>query len=66
MKKNLSYEKIKKNYKFLGNSSSKGSNVGQLTSGEKGLVERITNAIDAVIEKQKVNAVLYLLRIHLQ
>lgn len=51
--KNLSYEKIKKNYKFLGNSSSNGSNVGQLTSGEKGLVERITNAIDAVIEKQK-------------
>ena len=31
--KNLSYEKIKKNYKFLGNSSSNGSNVGQLTSG---------------------------------
>lgn len=30
--KNLSYEKIKKNYKFLGNSSSNGSNVGQLTS----------------------------------
>lgn len=51
--KNLSYEKIKKNYKFLGNSSSNGSNVGQLTSGEKGLVERITNAIDTVIEKQK-------------
>ena len=51
--RNLSYDKIKKNYKFLGNSSSNGSNVGQLTSGEKGLVERITNAIDAVIENQK-------------
>lgn len=51
--KNLSYEKIKKYFKFLGNSSSNGSNVGQLTSGEKGLVERITNAIDAVIDKQK-------------
>lgn len=51
--KNLSYEKIKKDFKFLGNNSSNGSNVGQLTTGEKGLVERITNAIDAVIEKQK-------------
>lgn len=50
---NLSYDKIKENYKFLGDSSSNGSNVGQLTSGEKGLVERITNAIDAVIENQK-------------
>lgn len=52
--KNLSYENIKKNFKFLGNNSSNGSNVGQLTTGEKGLVERITNAIDAVIEKQKI------------
>lgn len=51
--KNLSYDKIKKNYKFLGNSESNGSNTGQLTCGEKGLVERITNAIDAVIEKEK-------------
>lgn len=50
---NLSYEKIKKHFNFLGNSSSNGSNVGQLTSGEKGLVERITNAIDAVIENRK-------------
>lgn len=49
----LSYDKIKKNYKFLGNNGSNGSNVGQLTSGEKGLVERITNAIDAVVDKQK-------------
>lgn len=51
--RNLSFEKIKKHYKFLGNNSSNGSNVGQLTTGEKGLVERITNSIDAVIENQK-------------
>ncbi|MCB9498797.1 MAG: hypothetical protein H6687_02795 [Bacillales bacterium] len=51
--KNLSYEKIKKNYRFIGNSESNGSNIGQLTSGEKGVVERITNAIDAVIENEK-------------
>lgn len=52
--RNLSYNRIKRNYKFLGDNSSNGSNVGQLTTGEKGLVERITNAIDAVIEKQKI------------
>lgn len=51
--KNLSYDKIKDHYRFLGSSCSNGSNVGQLTTGEKGLVERITNAIDAVIENQK-------------
>ena len=50
---NLSYENIKKNFKFLGDNPSNGSNIGQLTNGEKGLVERITNAIDAVIEKEK-------------
>ena len=52
--KNLSYSKIEKDWKFLGNNSSNGSTVGMLKTGEKGLVERITNAIDAVIEKQKI------------
>lgn len=51
--KNLSYKQIEKNWKFLGNNSSNGSTVGMLRNGEKGLVERITNAIDAVIEKKK-------------
>lgn len=51
---NLSYSKIERDWKFLGNNSSNGSTVGMLKSGEKGLVERITNAIDAVIEKQKI------------
>ena len=50
---NLKYSDISKNFKFLGGSESNGSNVGQLTKGEKGLVERITNAIDAVIEYEK-------------
>lgn len=50
---NLTYEKIKNNYKFLGDNESNGSNVGQLTTGEKGVVERVTNAIDAVIEKER-------------
>ena len=52
--KGLSYSKIETNWKFLGNNSSNGSTVGMLKSGEKGLIERITNGIDAVIEKQKL------------
>lgn len=51
--KNLNYAKIEKNWKFLGGNSSNASTVGILRIGEKGLVERITNAIDAVMEKQK-------------
>ena len=51
--KNLTFGKVSSNWKFLGNSSSNGSTVQMLKTGEKGLIERITNAIDAVIEKQK-------------
>lgn len=50
---NLTLSKIQTQWKFLGNNSSNASAVGILTNGEKGLIERITNAIDAVIEKQK-------------
>lgn len=50
---NLTLSKIQSQWKFLGNNSSNASAVGILTNGEKGLIERITNAIDAVIEKQK-------------
>jgi len=49
----LTQEKIEANWKFLGDNKSNGSSVSILKKGEKGLVERITNAIDAVIEKQK-------------
>ena len=48
---NLTLFKIQSQWKFLGNNSSNASAVGILTNGEKGLIERITNAIDAVIEK---------------
>ena len=44
---------IEKNWKFLGDNKSNGSSISILKNGEKGLVERITNAIDSVIEKQK-------------
>lgn len=52
--KNLKYSDIASHWKFLGNNSSNGSSVNILKHGEKGLIERITNAIDAVIEKQKI------------
>lgn len=52
--KNLKYSDISINWNFLGNNSSNGSSVNILKHGEKGLIERITNAIDAVIEKQKI------------
>lgn len=52
-KKGLYYKDVSNFFKFLGNNPSNGSNIGQLQHSEKGLVERITNAIDAVIEKQK-------------
>lgn len=52
--KNLKYADIEQNWKFLGNNSSNGSSVNILKHGEKGLIERLTNAIDAVIEKQKI------------
>lgn len=52
--KGLTYDKIKANWRFLGENSSNASAIGILTKGEKGLIERITNAIDAVIEKKKI------------
>lgn len=51
--KNLTREKIEKNFKFVGGNESNASNIDMLQDGEKGIVERITNAIDAVIEKKK-------------
>ena len=53
--KNLKYADISMHWKFLGNNSSNGSSINILKHGEKGLIERITNAIDAVIEKQKIS-----------
>jgi hypothetical protein len=51
--KGLQLKDIEKNWRFLGDNSSNGSSISILKKGEKGLIERITNAIDAVIEKQR-------------
>ncbi|MBN2833459.1 MAG: ATP-binding protein [Candidatus Delongbacteria bacterium] len=51
--KGLKLKDVQSNWHFLGENSSNGSSISILKKGEKGLVERITNAIDAVIEKQK-------------
>lgn len=51
--KYLTKEMIEKDFRFVGGNESNASNIDMLQDGEKGLVERITNAIDAVIEKKK-------------
>jgi len=50
--KNLCHKDIASQWKFLGNNNSNGSTIGILKKGEKGIIERLTNAIDAIIEKQ--------------
>lgn len=52
-RKDLTKENIEKDFRFVGNNESNASNIDMLQDGEKGIVERITNAIDAVIEKKK-------------
>lgn len=49
----LTYEKISNNWAFVGNNPSNASVINMLKEPEKGLIERITNGIDAVIEKEK-------------
>ena len=50
--KNIKYHQIQNNWKFIGNEPSNASTINVLRKGEKGLIERITNGIDAVIEKK--------------
>lgn len=50
--KGLYHKDIESSWNFLGNNSSNGSSISILKKGEKGIIERLTNAIDAVIEKQ--------------
>lgn len=50
--KNLNYSDINNYWKFVANNPSNASIINMLRRGEKGLVERITNGIDAVIEKK--------------
>lgn len=44
---------ILENWAFIGNDESNASTIDMLENGEKGIVERLTNAIDSVIEKSK-------------
>lgn len=52
---NLTIEKITSNYRFVGNEISNASIIDLLSDSGKGLIERITNSVDAVIEKQKIS-----------
>ena len=55
-KRELKYEDIYKWFSFVGENESNASTIDLLQTGEKGLVERITNAIDAVFEKDKIES----------
>lgn len=53
LKKCVELKDIKDNWKYVGDEPSNASTIDMLDSGEKGIIERITNGIDAIIEKQK-------------
>lgn len=48
------FSKISNNWKPVGNDDMNAGTIDMLESGEKGIIERLTNAIDAVIEKEKI------------
>lgn len=54
LEKNINYNDVGDCWKVLGDNPSNVSNINLLTKGEKGIIERLTNGIDAVIEKQKL------------
>lgn len=50
---NLTDDMISEKWKFVGDNKSNASSIDILKNGEKGVIERISNGIDAVLEKQK-------------
>ncbi len=48
--RNLTQSKIKKHWSLIGDNPSNASNIDVLSHGEKGIIERITNGIDAIME----------------
>ncbi|WHQ37499.1 hypothetical protein [Spiroplasma sp. SV19] len=53
-KENISEEEFLENWNFVGNNSSNYSIINMVSSPEKGIIERLTNAVDAVIEKNVI------------
>lgn len=51
--KNLVYDDVKKYWSFVGETEYNASTIDMLSNPGKGLIERITNGIDAVLEKAK-------------
>ncbi|GMO13863.1 MAG: hypothetical protein Ta2E_03720 [Mycoplasmoidaceae bacterium] len=49
----LSEKDLKKNWTYVGGRPNNNSTISLLSEGERGLVERLTNSIDAVIEKNR-------------
>lgn len=52
--KNIFFENVSDNWTYVGNNASNFSSINMLKDSGKGLVERITNGIDAVIENEKI------------
>lgn len=52
--KNLSYSKLENYFTPVGNNINNNSTISILKDPDKGLIERITNGIDAVLENQKI------------
>lgn len=63
--KNLTFGKVRSNWKFLGNSSSNGSTVQMLKTGEKGLIERIQMRLMRLLRSKRMIITLLQLKIHL-
>lgn len=51
----LEYEDIENNWQFIGNNPNNYGNINIVKDNDKAIIERITNAIDAVIEKSKAD-----------
>ena len=51
--KGIKESAIAKNWMFIGNNVSNASSINIIQEGEKGIVERLSNAIDAILEKEK-------------
>ena len=52
-KSRLKFDDIKEDWSMFGGNESNNSVIGILANGDNGIIERVTNAIDAVIEYEK-------------
>src|SRR5690554_1731618 len=51
---NISEKDLDGFWEYVGNNDQNASIIDMLENGEKGIIERLTNGIDAVLEKKKI------------